>query len=165
MQAYREYEWELLKFLGRRLGSTATASDIAQDLYIKLLRVDEHPPIKDLRAYLFRMAANLATDHLRVEKRRTEILVESEGVLSPPNNALTPERYAMAREELDFMEAEIAKFPLRCREVFYLARYKGMTQPEIAEELGVGLTTVYKDLKKALNLLVQARRRFLDFSS
>ena len=77
VQAYREHEWELLRFLARRLGSMHLASDIAHDLYVKLLGAADHPDIRDRRAYLFSMAANLATDHLRVEGRRREILAEA----------------------------------------------------------------------------------------
>ena len=160
METYREYEWELLRFLGKRLGSAATASDIAHDLYLKLLRAEEDPPVRDRRAYLFRMAANLATDHLRVENRRRELLGEADGIAWRRNDELTPERHAMARAELDYMEREIAALPARCREVFYLTRYEGLSQPAVAKELGIGVTTVYKDLKTAIDALTRARRRF-----
>ena len=43
LQAYREHEWELLRFLARRLGSAHLASDIAHDLYLKLLAAADHP--------------------------------------------------------------------------------------------------------------------------
>ena len=160
LQAYREYEWELLRFLARRLGSSNLASDIAQDLYVKLLHVQEHPPIRDRRAYLFGMAANLATDHLRVETRRREILAEVDGLVWRRSDELTPERHAMARAEFLYLQAEIAKLPSRCRRVFYLNRFEGRTQAQIAEALGIGLTTVYKDLKTAIAVMVEARRRF-----
>ena len=50
--------------------------------------------------------------------------------------------------------------PARCRRVFFLARFDGLSQPQIAAELGIGITTVYKDLKAALAALTEARRRF-----
>ena len=52
LQAYREHEWEPLCFLARRLGSTHLASDIAHDLYLKLLGAEDHPDIRDRKAYL-----------------------------------------------------------------------------------------------------------------
>ena len=57
LQAYREHEWELLRFLARRLGSPAMAADIAHDLYAKLLGQTQPPQIRDSKAYLFGMAA------------------------------------------------------------------------------------------------------------
>lgn len=160
LQAYREYEWELLRFLGRRLGSPSLASDIAHDLYLKLLGAGDPPQIRDHRAYLFSMAANLATDHQRVEKRRGEILAEVDGLIWRRNDDVTPERQLLARAELDHLEAAIATLPERCRRVFYLSRFEGRSQAEIADLLGVGVTTVYKDLKAAMALMLRERRRF-----
>jgi RNA polymerase sigma factor (sigma-70 family) len=146
LQAYREHEWELLRFLARRLGSAHLASDIAHDLYLK--------------AYLFGMAANLATDHLRVEGRRGQILAEQAGSVWRQTDELTPERHVMARAELRHLEKVIAGLPERSRQVFHLSRYEGKSQAEIAAILGLGATTVYKDLKLVMDTLLKARRRF-----
>ncbi len=162
LRAYHEYEWELLSFLGRRLGSRSLAADIAHDLYVKLLRSDEDPSVRDRRAYLFTMAANLATDHIRVEKRRGEILAEADGVVWRQAEDLTPERHLMAKAELSHMEAAVADLPERCRQVFFMSRFEGLSQPEIAQRMGIGITTVYKDMKRVLDALVRARRQFRD---
>lgn len=117
LRAYHEYEWELLSFLGRRLGSRTLAADIAQDLYVKLLRTEEDPTVRDGRAYLFTMAANLALDHLRTEKRRGEILAEADGLVWRQAEDLTPERHVLAKAELAHVEAAIQALPERCRHV------------------------------------------------
>lgn len=160
LQAYREHEWELVRFLARRLGSTHLASDIAHDLYLKLLGETDHPDIRDRKAYLFGMAANLATDHLRVERRRGEILAESGAAAWRQTDELTPERHLMARAELHHLEKVVASLPERSRQVFHLNRYEGRSQAEIAAILGLGATTVYKDLKLVMDTLLKARRRF-----
>ena len=84
----------------------------------------------------------------------------ADGVLWRQEDDLSPERHALARAELTFLEAEVAKLDPRCREVFYLSRYQGRSQAEIAAALGIGITTVYKDLKTALSVLTAAQRRF-----
>jgi RNA polymerase sigma factor (sigma-70 family) len=162
LEAYREYEWELLRFLGRRLGSPSLASDAVQDLYLKLHAAGDQPEVQDCRAYLFSMAANLATDRLRVERRRSEILAEVDDLVWRKTDELTPERHALARAELRHLEGAIAQLPERCRRVFYLYRFEGRSQVEIAETLGLGVTTVYKDLKTAMDRLLKARRAFRD---
>lgn len=160
LRTYRECESELLRFLGKRLGSHATAADIAQDLYIKLLRTRNLPPIHDAKRYLFRMASNLAIDHMRVESRRREILAEESGLIWSQTDELTPERHILARAELAHMKAAIATLTPRCRHIFYLRRFEGKTQLEISKELEIGLTTVQKDLKLAMVALLKARRQF-----
>jgi len=160
LEAFREHEWELLRFLGRRLGSRAMASDAVQDLYVKLATSDPAPQVRDRRAYLFSMAANLATDRLRVDRRRGEILAEIDGIVWRRNDELTPERHALARAELQHIQAAIDALPQRCREVFRLYRFEGLSQAQIAAQLGLGITTVYKDLKLAMRELTAARRAF-----
>ncbi len=160
LRDYHLHERALLRFLARRLGSPVKASDLAHDLYVKLLgRVDD-APVRDSRALLFTMAANLATDHLRVERRRQELLSEASDLLGRRREELTPEHRALARAELDCLRAVIAGFPQRRRQVLYLSRFKGKTQAEIAALLGVGQTTVYKELSAAMAALLAARKDF-----
>jgi len=158
--AYLEHESDLLRFIARRFGLSSLAADIAHDLYLKLCRTEATEKIRDPRAYLFSMAANLATDHLRVEARRSEILAEAGALVPVQTDELTPERHALARAELAHLEAAIEALPERCREVFCLYRYEGRSQALIAETLGIGVTSVYKDLKTAMAALLEARRRF-----
>ncbi len=160
LQTYMEHQWELLRFLDRRLGSSSLAADIAHDLYLRLRRADGPAAVGNRRAYLFTMASNLAADHQRVEKRREEIRTQADGVVWQHTDERTPERHALARAELAYLEAEVARLEPRCREIFYLHRYQGLSQAAIATQLGVGLTTVYKDLKTVMNALLAARRRF-----
>jgi RNA polymerase sigma-70 factor (ECF subfamily) len=159
LQAFIDYRRDLLRFLNDRLGSASLAGDVAQDLYVKLHRGEGLAPVHDPRAYLFSMAANLATDHLRVERRRGEILAENGPAAWDRVEEMSPERIALAREELAHIEVEVARLPRRARTIFYLHRYEGRTQEQIAAALGVGVTTVYKDLKTVMRTLVAARRR------
>ena len=159
-KVFLDHEADLVRFLAGRVGSPSLAADLAQDLYLKLDRTGEPPLIRNRRAYLFSMAANLARDHVRVERRRAELREEAGDVISEASDALTPERHMMGRAELACIEKEIAKLDARTRRVFYLSRFEGRTQEEIARELGIGVTTVYKSLKTAMTCLMLARKRF-----
>src|SRR5688572_6831283 len=65
---FREHNDTLLRFLRARLHSEADAREAAQEAYARLLQLDDTGQLSFLRAYLFRIAANVATDLLR---RRT----------------------------------------------------------------------------------------------
>lgn len=165
VETYLEYKIELLRFLSKRLGSPALAADLVHDLYVKLRSTPDIPSVQNHRAYLFRMAANLATDHVRGESRRAEIRDREVGVIWRNADNLTPERHVIDRAELAYLKEEIAKLPSRHRRVFFLSRFEGKTQAEIAESLGVGITTVHKDIKKVMTVLLAAHRRFHGLSA
>jgi RNA polymerase sigma factor (sigma-70 family) len=157
LRTYREAERDLLRFLIRRLKCVFTAKDLAHDVYLKLHEVPETAQVRNGRAYLFRMAANLATDHLRTESRRGQLLSEAHELLWSEAETRTPERDAIARDELEQMRKAISALPDMTRKIFHLNRFGGKTQKEIAAELGVSQTTVEKHIRKVLDHLAAAR--------
>ncbi|KZD07848.1 RNA polymerase sigma factor [Oceanibaculum pacificum] len=157
LQAYRAHERELVRFLARRLRCVATARDLAHDLYVKLH--DQPPPdaLRHEKAYLFRMAANLATDHLRSVSRRAELLAEAQTMLWAGLEQPTPERALAARREVEAMRRIVAGLPPLSRRIFELNRFEGKSQREIAGLLGVSQTTVENHMRKVLAILTAAR--------
>ncbi|HEX2055091.1 MAG TPA: sigma factor, partial [Nitrospiraceae bacterium] len=69
LSAFERHHDDLLRFFTRKLGCRELAADCAQDTYVHLARMDASITIDNPRAFLFRVAANLAIDHLR--KSRT----------------------------------------------------------------------------------------------
>ncbi len=157
LRAYHECEWELLSFLGRRLGSRSLAADIAHDLYLKLLRSDEDPSVRDGRAYLFRMASNLAIDHQRRERRRAELIAEADAFLTGGLAPVTPEQAFLARDELARLERALAELPEVTRRIFHLCRIDGVPQRDVAAMVGLSPTAVFKHLRKAVDHLARVR--------
>ncbi len=67
---FQAHNRSLIRFLAARLHSSEEAKEIAQEAYVKLLKLDEPDTVSYLRAFLFRIAANLAADRLKQRKRR-----------------------------------------------------------------------------------------------
>ncbi|MEJ0028847.1 MAG: RNA polymerase sigma factor [Rhizomicrobium sp.] len=140
---------DLERMLRRRTGSSPLAADLAQELYLKLRRIATPLPNRhEARAYLFRMAANLATDHRRVEGRRMELLAGNVSLFS--GIGAGPEDDALTRGQMRLVEAALAELPPRCKDVLYMSRMLGMTHSEIAAELGVSRSSVEKYVMRAL---------------
>ena len=53
---------DLLRFLRSRLPQESDAEDLAQEVYLRLLRVKDRDRIENQRAYVLRVAANIANE-------------------------------------------------------------------------------------------------------
>jgi RNA polymerase sigma-70 factor (ECF subfamily) len=157
VETFREHEHDLVLFLAARLKSLILAQDLAQELYLKLSQFEDGEAISNKRAYLFRMAANLAIDHLRGESRRAALLAEAQSFLGTRNAVATPEQELIARDQLARLERAMAEMPPLSRRIFYLSRFEEKSQREIAEIVGLSPTAVFKHIRKVLDHLASVR--------
>jgi len=159
LRVFQEHEGDLRAFMAARLRCPFTAHDLSQELYLKISAAETRLEVANARAYLFRMAANLVIDYQRRQQRQASLLGEVEALLWGGRDAVTPERQAMARQELRALAAEVERLPPATRRVFKRNRFDGRTQREIAEELGISQTAVEKHVRKALSRLAARRRK------
>lgn len=145
----------LLRLVQRILGSDGGAEDVIQSIWFKARGVDSGQPISNPRAYLYRLAANLATDHGRERTRRTRLLAEH--YLWGPDEVLSTEEQVMAQDELQRVLEAAEHLPEPTRTLFRLNRLQGMTQADIARRQGVSVTTVENHVRSALQRLAWAR--------
>ena len=157
LTAFRENERDLIHFLVQRLRSSFTAQDLVQDLYVRIRTLDPAPSVSNHRAYLFRMAANLATDHQRREKRHAELQSEAQSYLSEATETRTPERLAQSRAELLRLARALDELPETTRRIFELNRLEQKSHREIAEIVGLSPTAVFNHIRRAVDHLAHAR--------
>lgn len=140
---------DLDRRLARRLGSTDLASDVLHETYLRLQGLSEIGPVRSPRAYLFRIALNIASDRRRAENRRLTA-DEVDCLLDIPDDRPDAARVIEDRSEVELLKRAIAELPARRRRVLTLSRIEGMTNREIAEQLGVTVRTIETDLKQAV---------------
>ena len=146
---YRETSAGLWSYLFRLSGDRATADDLLQKAYLRLLHAkrafesDEHA-----RAYLFRIATNVALDHFRETKRirqRDATLAARAGSDSAPQS------------KSDLMRT-FAELNERERALLWLAHVEESRHDEIADALGL-------KPKSIRVLLFRARKKFAELLS
>jgi RNA polymerase sigma factor (sigma-70 family) len=164
--AYRAYRAGLLRFLTARIGDSAEAEELLQELWIKLQSASG-PPVANARAYLFRMAQNLFVDRLRENQRRerrehvwaqdyAHRSVAGADIPDPSSNA---EDIMLEREETAQLASALGTLPDGARRVFEMHKVDGLSHAEVASRLGISKSGVEKHMAVALKHL---RRALLD---
>lgn len=140
---------ELRGKLERIVGSRDDAADAMQETWLRLATMGETATVNNADAYLLRMAANIATDRYRQDH---VLLVRGEidALVHVVDEANDPERIASARSDVQALSQVLARMPARRRDILVAARVEGQLNSEIAERMGLSVSTVEKELRAAL---------------
>ena len=152
---------ELLRYLSRRFGSNVEADDVLQDTFLRIHSIAPETDIKNPRSYLFRMADNLATDHIRARQSLERRFLTGDDADSTDERP-SPERIVDYRQRLGRLEQAVAELPPRQRQVFLMHKFDGMSHSEIADELGITKSAVEKLIMKALAHLRERLSNLID---
>ncbi|MDC7815295.1 RNA polymerase sigma factor [Pseudomonas sp. BLCC-B112] len=151
LRSFQEHYDDLLKFLTRRMSDRQRAADVAQDTYLKLLKVDQQTvEVHNDRRFIFRVAGNLAIDTLRRERRLAANLSDTEQHSEVVDPAPAPEAVLLAKERLAVLDEALAQLSDNARQALLLNRLEGLTQAQIALRLGVSESMVAKYIGQAL---------------
>ena len=137
-------------FIFYRCGNTDVASDIAQDVFLKVWEKREQLNNSNLKALLYKIANEIIISNYRKEKSRNNyeqsIILHNQLTLSPEDEMLYNDfvsSYTKALEEMPEIQ----------RVVFLMSRNDDLKYYEIAERLGVSVKTVEKRISAAIQFL------------
>ncbi len=151
---FRAYHKELEAWLRSQTRCKETAADLLQDTFLRFKPLYEAPSgIKQVRAYLYRIAQNLAIDHFRKTKVQPMDAMPEEEFADLAEDSRGPEQAIDFQQRLQAVSQAVELLPPRCREVFLLVRVHGMSYIEIGEKLGISPKTAFAHMAKALYLL------------
>lgn len=143
----------LTSFFLRRVRDRAEAEDLTQQVFLRLIGSERTNELAHADRFVFTVAANLLKDRAKSAAHRLEVpsidpeLVE---ILSiEAREERSPERIAESRETLAEVFAILDELGERTKAIFVLFRLENMKQREIAELLGIGVSTVEKHVIKA----------------
>ncbi|MEM7427073.1 MAG: RNA polymerase sigma factor [Pseudomonadota bacterium] len=157
-EAYNDHRDALKRYFLSRLQCPDTAEEFTQETWVKAQHVAASgTAVANPQAYLFSLAANLVTDFFRKQARRERLLEDAQHYLWSDSNELTPERVVIARDELTAMGNSLSELRPISRKIFYLNRFEGRTNREIAGELGISIGGVAYHIKLVLDHLARAR--------
>ena len=150
-EVYRVTFQDLVRFLHRKVWDVERARDLAQEVFVRALKHDPENP----RAWVFKVATNLARDEARTVLRRKRHLTllksESEAAKQVP----TPEQHVVAEEQWAQLRRALDAISDRDREILLLWD-AGLNYREIAEVTDLSPGAVGTTLARARRRLVEA---------
>src|SRR5258708_15150831 len=117
---FLENNRSLCAYLRVRVASTHEAEDIAQEAYARLLQHDQPRAISFLRAYLFKVAANIASD--RARQRRLHLRIAPGHSSEEQIEYASPEQQMHAAEQLSLLARALGELPEKYRPAFLLCQ-------------------------------------------
>jgi len=163
----RRYERPVFSLVFRMVRDRETAEDLAQDAFIKVLNhIDKYSPEFKFSSWLFKIANNVAIDHLR-RRRLDTISIDGSPHASTASEveATTLNLEAEQENALDELEAKelgsaieraIAQLRPEYRACIMLRHVEGRAYEEIAATLDLPLGTVKTYIHRARHELRKA---------
>ena len=135
---YLAYQPQVLRYLTRMLGQRQTAQDLTQETFLRATRAAGPGEEPHQRAWIFRIARNLALNHIRDMSRQIALAPEA----AVANAAATHDTALIVNEALE-------KLSELDRDVFVLRESAGLSYDEIAATCEITADAVRSRLQRA----------------
>lgn len=147
-----DYRAGLVRYFFRHLGNREDAEDLAQEVFVRVAHQKPQQRINNVEAFVFRIASNLLKDRFRRNRshRVQQHISDCECAQGRLGEAPSEENVYQQQERLKMFLSALDELPPRCRTVFLLQRYEGLTYTEVAQKLGISVSAVEKHMMKAL---------------
>lgn len=141
---FEEFRGPLRRYIALRFRARpADLDDLAQEVFLRLLRYKRADHVNDPRSYLFHVAANVASEwSMRAAQRLPHNASWIEQLAEPAHTEGELER----RQRDDGLSAALRRLPARMQQVLRLHFEEGFTHKEIAERLALTPRTVKRDI-------------------
>ena len=137
------HEAMLRAWLRSRFPAESEIDDIVQEAFSRVVAARAQAEIAAPKAFLFATARNLALGRVRHRKVAggPNVLTESVAESVLDEDADVPQAVARA-QELELLSQAIQSLPTRCRQILTLRKIYGLSQKEVAAQLGIAEHTV-----------------------
>ena len=150
---FKLYYEKLVRFAYSTVNNIVVAEDLVQNIFIEFWTKRELLNIENaLFPYLKKSVHNRCIDYFRKQKsiqKKEENYFQNSLSL----NISSPEEDLLTQENLQAIYSKIEDLPPKCKIVFKLSRFEGMTYGEIAAHLSISKKTVDMHVSTALRIL------------
>lgn len=135
----------LVNYANGIVGDMARAEDVVQEAWVRFDAIAKGRPLDEPVGYLYRIVRNLAIDTYRGRLREGRVLEPGveEAAQRTPDDTPSPEASVSAKHELQRLTDVLAELPERTRIALEMRRFGGCKLKEIADHLGISVTTAH----------------------
>lgn len=158
-QVFRRYYSPMVRFCIRYVADSDIASEIVQDLFVKLWSNREKISFNtSFESYMMTSVRNSALTYINKERSHNEANLR---VFSEESDNNDPSETLQSNNLEESYRKILKDMPEKRREVFLASRYDGLKYSEIAEKLGISQKTVEAQMSAAIKQLKEGLKAYL----
>ncbi|TAK34674.1 MAG: RNA polymerase sigma factor [Chloroflexota bacterium] len=155
---FQRYQRPIFNYVYRMTSQLAVSEDLTQEVFLRVFSsLGRAGQVENFRAWLYRIATNVAISHLRRGEQRVTSLedgIERQTLEEPAGDVReNPEVQHLRREDVHQVALALRHLSETHRQVLVLRQLQGLSYHEMAEVLGLSVEAV-------TSLLHRARREF-----
>lgn len=152
----REFQLPLRAFLTSKIGDSAVADDLAQEVFLAAFQnIDRLQENRSFRSWLFTVARNKAVDHLRIKSKSKE---QASGNLEQLLMQPQLELFAMSDQIAVALRECLSRLQPRARSIVNSFYFENRTSGDIAAEHGTKSNTIRMSLMRIRKVLAKCIR-------
>jgi len=140
----------LKRFLARFFANRNDIEDVAQEAYLRAFVAEQQKDIEQPKAYLFRIAKNVALTKLTKKSEKITDYIEECSASVVIEYGAAADSEVEAEESLGLYCEAVAALPEKCRQVFLLRKVHGLSHKEIAQRMSLSVSSVEKYLLRGI---------------
>ena len=157
---FRLYYASICRFIFSYIKDTDSSEEIAQDLFIYFWENAPQMDIKtSLKAYLFTSAKNFSLNYIKKSKTRQKYHDAAQEAIQDEDEKISAES---VRTFKILLKQALKTLPEKCREIFELSKYEGLTYEEISVFLRLSQKTVENQMGIALRKIRDWMQPYVD---
>ncbi len=144
------HDAQLKAYLRHSFPGVRDVEDLVQESYLRIWRSRAAQPIHSAKAFLFRVARNLALNLVDRQRASPVAIMSDLSVLTVSEERAGTFETVERNEKLQLLVQALATLPPRCREITVLRKLKGVPQREVAERLGLAEKTIEEQVARGV---------------
>ena len=144
----------LRRYLAARMrNAAADVPDLVQEVFLRLLRLDNHEAIRNSQAYLYTVASHVLHQHALRRAAAGETAAVTDFALEIGRADSDPALQLELEQQFEQLGERLREIAPKAYATFMLHRYHGLPLQEVSERIGASYSMTKKYLARALSYI------------